>query len=1814
MAGRPTDWTPLGLHDDPAGPAPGNCDKLRQITQDFRQLSENACAVNAGLDAMLRAADSGGFRGATADVLREEISGRLKWYIANVAASFQVAEAAVVQYGAVLETAQQATAAALDEACGLTPDDPRVALLRGRVEGERDRLETEARQLERSLGEAADMVSQPLKVKSRLLRFLETALVVAAAVLGAVGLFTGGALAVLAWGLGVAIFIKTSIPYARGEVPLWELLLSGAGVLFPSTKGLGFSWLKGLGHAVLHGSASRLRGIGDGALGVGRRLLSPMAGERLGGQGVMVLPEVVYRVGTAAFQAGKAVGGVVGRSAAAVPGLIKTAGVLAQSTWRAGAVMVRDDFILVTAQAGNVASKVGVYTAVIGGRAFDLAVSAVLPMSYFEIRQLGYAGAFHVAVERAAHLTVMGTCAATQLGAQAGLAGLKLTEPGAGAAIPAGAVVPDGSFASAGRVLDVPSGGFGQAVDDVAGLGAVRGADTVQGAGPGLSSPSWLPEARLGGSGRTVGVPGEARTVAGTDLLAPRGTTAAGRLAEVDGELGLARTDSGLLVLAEHAVAKDAADRRHGREVAHAGSPLDGDSDVRNAALDLLDSSGRAAAAHRTGSLLDPVPVAGGPGRSGGVSGRAGTAGAPGVPGRVDAVGLDMTGRMAQARPGGFPPIGLHESVGLGGPGGPERLRALSADQAVGRCLDTDGATSASTAAPSAPSVVPVAPVSDERLVEAAVPSVPSASAVAQPPHPFPQAQAAAPSTAVPEGAVPHAAVPDAVGREGGVPGVVGLRCTSEEFAVRAGQWRDFRTVRDLDYANRFAMKERLGWYSSGLEGDLSAAYGRFAADDIFGGAYLGQGSLALRQVSEAFHNDVEAAFEAGRREAGGRPMPRDAWERRLDELRSGLPDRLARAAERERLVSGFDRHLDDAVARFAADDLFGGAYLNDAEALAGVRAAERVRVGDAVDAVWEQAAGRPAAWRAARLEAALDELRSGLPERLEEAAALQRCIRHGEREFDLAHERRGGELAGGGLLGEEAAVRSREEFAADLRTAWGKSSGPEWEAAFDALVAALPERLEHAQFREVHMERARQALDDAYRSYEDDLARGGPLNDEARQRLAGEWTRAVESALDGHWFAMPGHRDFRALAGGTGVEAPSSLSWQERFQQLTGTLPLRLEHEAALRLVLERAAADVHRIARYPESSAGRYDVRDEVFDALAADFRKDTVTEYDRLWGPQGRDTQAWLRQEAEHENAFGAALQDLQQARPPATGGGEPGASSAAPPMAAHSTADDLRDGTGSDGTGSDGTGPGLSRQQQVPMSHRTETAAVQLRQLPAPVGHPGRTATAPAAQVLIASNRGPVSFSRSEDGMLTAKRGSGGLVSGLSAIGPEAGGVWVCAALSEVDREAAWGSTRLDREVTGGQDVRMLNIDAATFADAYNGVANSTLWFVHHLLYQTPPVFDQDFRAQWTSYEAYNAAFADALSDDAAQGAAVLVQDYHLTLTPGLLRERRPDLRIGHFSHTPWAPPDYYRLLPDDIGVQVLRGILGADRAAFLTHRWARAFADCCEEVLGAKVRTAGGEFIITYEGRPTRVGVHGLGVDAKFLRERSRRPDVEERLKDLGAQIGEGRKMIVRVDRTDPSKNIVRGLIAYRRLLQTYPEWRGRVVHVAIEVPSRHDLAVYREYTAAVQRLAAEINSEFGYGTWQPLILHVKEDFAGALAAYRLADVALVNPIRDGMNLVAKEIPVVSDEGCALVLSREAGAIEDLGNDVIVINPFDIEETARSLHEALTLNTMERAVRTKRLAAAAATLTPTRWFLAQLEALVGRCHVVGEVSG
>ena len=471
----------------------------------------------------------------------------------------------------------------------------------------------------------------------------------------------------------------------------------------------------------------------------------------------------------------------------------------------------------------------------------------------------------------------------------------------------------------------------------------------------------------------------------------------------------------------------------------------------------------------------------------------------------------------------------------------------------------------------------------------------------------------------------------------------------------------------------------------------------------------------------------------------------------------------------------------------------------------------------------------------------------------------------------------------------------------------------------------------------------------------------------------------------------------------------------------------------------------------------------------------------------------------------------------------------------------------------------------------------------------------------APLLVASNRGPISIVALDSGEDSISRGSGGLVSGMQtalAATPEA--IWVAAAMNDRERalarEAETGPARgrlselaiCAEALHGDFDVRLLPIDAPTFRAAYNGVANSTLWFVLHMLYDLPkaPAFDAAWRRQWAGYVRYNQAFANALAAEAAPRAQVVVQDYHLFLVPAMLRELRADVRIGHFTHTPWVPADYFTMLPDDVAHAIVDGMLGADVVGFHTDRWAREFALTCRAVRG---------------GAPEGIRVFPLGTDAGEMQKLGSRRDVEQALAALVEEVGE-RQVIGRVDRTEPSKNVWRGLLAYRELLRRYPRWRGQVVHAVYNNPSREDLPAYREYTAAIERLAADIDDEFGTEEWTPLILEITDDYPAALAVLRRSDVVFVNSIRDGMNLVVFEGLVLSEREPAVVLSREAGAAELLGDDALVVNPFDVSATADALHVALSMPAIERAERAARMRAAATRRPPAQWFQEQLDAL------------
>ena len=452
------------------------------------------------------------------------------------------------------------------------------------------------------------------------------------------------------------------------------------------------------------------------------------------------------------------------------------------------------------------------------------------------------------------------------------------------------------------------------------------------------------------------------------------------------------------------------------------------------------------------------------------------------------------------------------------------------------------------------------------------------------------------------------------------------------------------------------------------------------------------------------------------------------------------------------------------------------------------------------------------------------------------------------------------------------------------------------------------------------------------------------------------------------------------------------------------------------------------------------------------------------------------------------------------------------------------------------------------------------------------------------VVIASNRGPVSF-RDDDGELVATRGAGGLVSGLGPLVAGTGATWVAAAMSDADRAAATHGV-IEAE---GFRVRTLALDAETYRLAYDVVSNEILWFAHHGLWDLArePSFDKGFRDAWAAYRTVNAAFADAIAELAPDGAAVLVQDYHLALVGRDLAERRHDLAAVHFSHTPFATPSWLRVLPDQIAGELLAGMSAHRACGFHTNRWAADFRRCCLDVLGLAPATF----------------VSPLPSDPDDVRAVAESPECDRALERLRERVGD-RKVIARVDRMELSKNLLRGFTAYGELLDRHPEWRGEVVLVAAAYPSRLNVPAYRRYRELVESAAEDLNRRYGSDDWEPVVLETDDDYPRSIAMLRSYDVLLVNAIRDGLNLVAKEGALVNERAGTVLLSTEAGVFEEIGEAVVPIDPFDVAGTADAMHRALGASDDERRARAAKLRSLAEQRTPRDWLDDQLRAASG----------
>ena len=433
----------------------------------------------------------------------------------------------------------------------------------------------------------------------------------------------------------------------------------------------------------------------------------------------------------------------------------------------------------------------------------------------------------------------------------------------------------------------------------------------------------------------------------------------------------------------------------------------------------------------------------------------------------------------------------------------------------------------------------------------------------------------------------------------------------------------------------------------------------------------------------------------------------------------------------------------------------------------------------------------------------------------------------------------------------------------------------------------------------------------------------------------------------------------------------------------------------------------------------------------------------------------------------------------------------------------------------------------------------------------------------APLVLVSNRGPVTFD--VDGSLT--RGTGGLVTALTGLASHRDAVWIASAMTE-------GDVRKSRERTG----------KAFVVDTPAGE------FHVRLVVSEPEAYDR-------FYNVVNEDLAQAVLEEVSEveEPVVMVHDYHLYTLPAMVRASRPDVFLHHFIHIPWTQPDAWRVLPKTMRNEIYEGVLANDIIGFHTRSYRWNFLQCCRDLLDLEVDFERG--VVHHSGRETWVRAYPLPIDYEATRKVAR----SDRTKEFEKELERRRRdhIILRVDRADLSKNVLRGFTAFDQFLGEHPEFAERVTFIAQLMPSRMDVPEYQEYLERIEALVAIVNHRHGTPDWMPIQLKLRDDLEEAVAAYKHYDAMIVNAMFDGMNLVAKEGPLVNERHGVSILSENTGAHEELGEFALSVNPFDIKETADMIYRALTMSAEERERRSDGLKAAVTARDPGDWIDDQL---------------
>jgi trehalose 6-phosphate synthase len=465
----------------------------------------------------------------------------------------------------------------------------------------------------------------------------------------------------------------------------------------------------------------------------------------------------------------------------------------------------------------------------------------------------------------------------------------------------------------------------------------------------------------------------------------------------------------------------------------------------------------------------------------------------------------------------------------------------------------------------------------------------------------------------------------------------------------------------------------------------------------------------------------------------------------------------------------------------------------------------------------------------------------------------------------------------------------------------------------------------------------------------------------------------------------------------------------------------------------------------------------------------------------------------------------------------------------------------------------------------------------------------------APLVLVSNRGPVTYQ--EDG--SVKRGTGGLATALIGLASHRDAVWIASAMTDRDVQVAGehggGAFEIEAPDGGEFRVRFVASDPEAYDRFYNIFANPMLWFIQHYLWDqsnAPDVRRHEVEAFEFGYNVVNEDLAEAVLEEieGLDEPVVMVHDYQLYTLPGIVRRARPDAFLHHFVHIPWTQSDSWRVLPRRIRDEIYHGLLANDIIGFHTRSYRRNFLQCCRDLLDVEVDMKRG--VVSCEGRDVWVRAYPLPIDWRATQSVAARPRVAEFERDLLERRRDF--SILRVDRADLSKNVLRGFTGFDIFLEQHPEFAERITFTAQLMPSRTDVAEYAEYLERIEALVAVVNHRHGTTDWMPIDLKLRDDLDEAVASYKHYDVMMVNAMFDGMNLVAKEGPLVNERNGVSILSENTGAHEELGEFALSVNPFDVQELADSIYAALTMSDEERARRARGLKEIVTSRDPGDW--------------------